>query len=55
MCIRDRLDTKYYEENIYQQNAQDATDAPGSVVPRAFEIKYDLGGGMLAGTAKRCV
>ena len=46
------LDTKYYEENIYQQNAQDATDAPGSVVPRAFEIKYDLGGGMLAGTAK---
>ena len=46
------LDTKYYEESIYQQNAQDATDAPGSVVPRAFEIKYDLGGGMLAGTAK---
>ena len=46
------LDTKYYEESIYQQNAQDATDEPGSVVPRAFEIKYDLGGGMLAGTAK---
>lgn len=46
------LDTKYYDEGIYRQNAQDATDAPGSVVPRAFEIKYDLGGGMLAGTAK---
>ena len=42
------LDTKYYDEDVYQQNAQDAADAPGAVVPRPFAISYDLDGGSLA-------
>lgn len=42
------LDTAYYDENIYVQNAQDAVDAPGAVVPRAFAIDYDLAGGAFA-------
>lgn len=45
------LDTKYYDESIYQQNAQDATAAPSAVVPRSFEIEYDLAGGMMADPA----
>ena len=43
------LDTAYYDEGIYQQNVQDAVDAPGAVVPRVFAIDYILAGGAFAG------
>lgn len=41
------LDEAYYDEAVYAQNAQDAPDAPGAVVPRTYSLSYDLAGGLL--------
>lgn len=41
------LDEAYYDEAVYAQNAQDAPNAPGAVVPRAYSLSYDLAGGLL--------
>ena len=38
----------YYDGTRYQQNALGAGEQPGAVVPRAYEITYDLAGGAVA-------
>lgn len=40
--------TGFLDSDIYSQNAQDASENPGAVVPRTFDITYDLAGGALA-------